>query len=145
MKPHIIFKEMTEELFGTFEENINTIELAQYMSHIKPDLKSVLHWSSIEYLEIFAGSFWLSEKEGNVYLGIFLIEAFRGKNIGDFCIEHVFNLANQEEVKQLYLNVRATNRRAILFYEKHGFQYVNTGMNHLGIEFICMRKNLAIL
>lgn len=138
----IQFREMTEEMFLLRVAQLDTEELGQYMSHIRPNPEAVLHWFSVEYLQKFIGSFWLSRRSAEVYFGIFLVEDFRGKNIGEFCLKHIISLAYENKIKELFLNVRVSNQRAIGFYEKHGFKRLEMDKNQYGVEYIKMSKKM---
>jgi adenylate kinase family enzyme/GNAT superfamily N-acetyltransferase len=143
MTSDLVFKEMTEDLFLSMKKQIDVEDLSKYISNVRPDLDSVLHWSYFEIFEKFAGCFWLYSKGGDVYFGMFLVEEFRGKDIGGFCLEHILSLATTKKIEELFLNVRANNHRAIRFYEKHGFIYREMKKKETGVEYIKMSKKLV--
>lgn len=144
MNSHLVFKEMTEDTFSSLRENINSSELSQYMSNIRPDTKSVLNWTYMELSEQLVGSFWLYHKSDQVYFGMFLVKEFRGNKFGDLCLKYILSLAIEKNLEELFLNVRVDNRRAIKFYEKHGFVYRDIKKKSTGVEYIEMSRKLFL-
>jgi len=49
---------------------------------------------------------------------------FRGRGIGSELLKRFINFLKEKGAKSVYLEVSVRNRRAIRFYEKHGFKIV---------------------
>ena len=56
--------------------------------------------------------------------GIIVDEAYRGKGLGSKLMENLLKLAQQENVREIFLTVLSDNVKAIQLYEKHGFKKV---------------------
>ncbi len=52
-------------------------------------------------------------------------ERFRKQNIGSALINRFFQEISNEVIKHIELEVRCTNRKAIKFYQKHGFEIID--------------------
>jgi ribosomal protein S18 acetylase RimI-like enzyme len=57
-------------------------------------------------------------------LGIVVDEVHRRKGLGSKLMENLLKLAQQENVREVFLTVLSDNVRAIQLYEKHGFKKV---------------------
>jgi ribosomal protein S18 acetylase RimI-like enzyme len=57
-------------------------------------------------------------------LGIVVDEVHRGKGLGSKLMENLLKLAQQENVREVFLTVLSDNIRAVQLYEKHGFKKV---------------------
>ena len=57
---------------------------------------------------------------------IYLVERFFGTGVGEIFLKHCLEFAKSKGFKTLWLGVWEENRRAIKFYEKHGFRQVGT-------------------
>ncbi len=65
------------------------------------------------------------ETENSVELQrIYLVERVFGKGIGAILLNHCLETAKQKGFETLWLGVWEENRRALRFYEKHGFRRV---------------------
>ncbi len=49
---------------------------------------------------------------------------FRGRGIGSELLKRFLNFLKEKGAKSVYLEVSVRNRRAIRFYEKHGFKII---------------------
>jgi ribosomal protein S18 acetylase RimI-like enzyme len=63
---------------------------------------------------------------------IYVLSAYFGKGIGAFLLEKALELANQQQVKTVWLGVWEENKRAIAFYEKNGFKIFGSHVFQLG-------------
>ena len=97
------FVDLTEESFLHIKDKIDVEELGHFMGHIRPDPELILKWSSFEVSGKFAGSFWPSKMGSDVYLGLFLLKEFRGKNIGIFCLNYILSLAAEKKLTDYFL------------------------------------------
>jgi len=65
------------------------------------------------------------ESENSVELQrIYLVERVFGKGVGEVLLNHCLETARARGFETLWLGVWEKNRRAIRFYEKHGFRKV---------------------
>lgn len=67
--------------------------------------------------------FWkiLDEIEiGNIAID----DEYRGQSLGYLLIEEVFDFAKKNKVKNIFLEVREGNKRAIKFYKNNGFLFL---------------------
>lgn len=55
---------------------------------------------------------------------IYLVERVFGKGIGEILLNHCLETAKQKGFETLWLGVWEENKRALRFYEKHGFKSV---------------------
>lgn len=55
---------------------------------------------------------------------IYIVERFFGKGLGETLLEHCLQTARERGFETLWLGVWEENRRALRFYEKHGFREV---------------------
>lgn len=56
--------------------------------------------------------------------GIVVDEFHRGKGLGSMLMKNLLKLAQQENVREIFLTVLSDNVKAIQLYEKHGFKKV---------------------
>jgi len=85
--------------------------------------------------------FWLIYEEAHI-LNIAVRKAFRGKGIGSLLIKKMISFVKKRGAKWIRLEVRVTNKGAISFYEKLGFErvivrpryYFDTGEDALVME-----------
>ncbi|MBN2268101.1 MAG: GNAT family N-acetyltransferase [Acholeplasmataceae bacterium] len=71
----------------------------------------------------------------NVDLGISVLKAFWGRGIGQKMMEYALDYAKGTKViKNVFLEVRTDNIRAIKFYEKQGFEKLTILENKILIE-----------
>jgi len=117
----------------------NNSELAGYLSRLYPYNSSVgdygasrVCWFIIEEDACAIGSVWLEkviEEPDSMILGIFLSgEQYRGKGIGRAAIQEAIRISNQRiAFRNVRLNVRKSNLRAIKCYEKCGFKISGEG------------------
>ena len=61
---------------------------------------------------------------------ILVDEKYRNMLVGSKMIEKMLEYAVQNNVKNIMLEVRRSNKKAICFYEKNGFQMVNIRKNY---------------
>jgi ribosomal protein S18 acetylase RimI-like enzyme len=65
------------------------------------------------------------ETENSVELQrIYLVERVFGRGIGEILLKHCLETARQKGFETLWLGVWEENKRALRFYEKHGFKAV---------------------
>lgn len=59
-------------------------------------------------------------------LSIVVKKDYQHIGIGSRLLEHIINIAKQEGIKEIFLEVRISNQNAISLYEKYGFKNINT-------------------
>lgn len=63
---------------------------------------------------------------------IYVIDAFIGKNVGQFLFNKVVDIATKNQLKYIWLGVWEHNPRAIRFYEKQNFVKFDTHVFKMG-------------
>ena len=63
-------------------------------------------------------------------ISIAVEEKYRKKRIGTILLNRVFVLAKELNISSIYLEVRVSNKSAINFYEKNGFNLITTRKNY---------------
>lgn len=63
---------------------------------------------------------------------IYVLEEFQGKKAGQWMLDQAIDLAITDQKKFLWLGVWQKNKRAIRFYEKHGFVKFGTHPYYIG-------------
>lgn len=103
-------------------------------------------WSLKSFQDSFSysGNYYLVAWEDNRIVGfiglmavgeeaditnVAVLPSYRKKKIGSALVIRMLELAKEEEIHKIMLEVRASNEAAIRLYEKYGFQ------------FLCKRKN----
>ncbi len=87
----------------------------------------------------FGPPFKLPEK--TLYIDkIGVLEKYRGKGLGKKLINHAFNIATQEDIQFVELEVTAKNQNAISLYEKIGFKIIKSTKITLGRIFVGVSK-----
>lgn len=59
-------------------------------------------------------------------LSIVVKKDMQRNNIGSELLHYVIKLAKQDNITDIFIEVRVSNKNAIKFYEKHGFKNINT-------------------
>lgn len=65
--------------------------------------------------------FQIVPPEGEIY-DIAILPVLQGRHLGTMLLERVLQFFRYNEVDEVYLEVRESNRPAIQFYQRHGFQ-----------------------
>jgi len=74
-----------------------------------------------------------------------VLEFFQNKHIGSSLLNEVINIAYQSKLKNITLEVRSDNQKAIYLYEKNGFKKVSIRKNYYNdVDGILMEKELII-
>ena len=74
-----------------------------------------------------------------------VLEFFQNKHIGSKLLAEVINIAYQNKLKNITLEVRSDNQKAIYLYEKNGFKKVSIRKNYYNdVDGILMEKELII-
>jgi len=63
-------------------------------------------------------------------LGIVIDEVHRGKGLGSKLMENLLKLAQQENIREIFLTVLSDNLKALQLYEKYGFKRVGKTVDH---------------
>lgn len=125
-----------ESIFAAWQ---NDSKLTGYLNRLYPNNSSVVDydtsrvcWFIIEEDTRDIGSIWLekdSSESDAMILGIFIsTEQYRGKGIGSDSIKEAIRISKQRIVfRNVRLNVRKSNLRAIHCYEKCGFRIYGEG------------------
>lgn len=116
--------------------------LNQYQSRIYPnkDAEKLL-WYYIKTENQYIGSIWLEKSENKEYavLGVFIAdEKYRNKGLGGEAIKLVLEKMSLLNVREVRLNVRESNIRAIKCYRKTGFSETERYITSAGIAAIKM-------
>lgn len=100
-------------------------------------------WSLESFEDIFSykGNYYLVAKEEDKIVGfiglmavlgegditnVAVLPSHRKRGIGDCLVAAMLNLAKEEKISKIMLEVRASNEPAIHLYEKYGFTYLCT-------------------
>lgn len=67
--------------------------------------------------------------EGSI-TNIAVSPSYRRRKIADSLLERVIQMAREEKISQIFLEVRKSNAPAIALYEKHGFSYLGCRKNY---------------
>ena len=70
------------------------------------------------------------------------------QGIGNELLKKVESIANKFGIKEIFLEVRESNQRAIKFYRRNGFQEAGVRKNYYKLNFgredgLIMQKNLS--
>ena len=72
-----------------------------------------------------------------------VLEEFQNKYIGSKLLEYVINYSNDNNMKNITLEVRSDNDKAIYLYEKFGFVNISIRKNYYGkVDGILMKKDI---
>lgn len=90
----------------------------------------------------------ISYIDGNAEYSIVTLRKFWGSGIAKFATRKIIDIAfNELGLRKIYLNVISTNKRAIKFYEKLGFEFEGVftnhilfGNNHIDLLWYCIFK-----
>jgi len=63
---------------------------------------------------------------------IYVLELFQGKNVGQWMLDQAIDFAIKGQKKILWLGVWQKNKRAVKFYERHGFVKFGTHPYYIG-------------
>lgn len=135
----ITLRDVTKSDESTYKVWQKDSKLTGYLSRLCPNNSSVadydttrICWFIIEEASCDIGSVWLEkDTEGTdiMVLGIFISgEQYRGKGIGSYTIKEAIRISKQRiSFRNVRLNVRKSNLRAIHCYEKCGFKIYGEG------------------
>ncbi|WP_282112445.1 GNAT family N-acetyltransferase [Maribacter stanieri] len=79
---------------------------------------------------------------------IYVLSQFQGLGIGEKLLDHIKKLASEKNKKMLWLGVWQENKKAVKFYERHGFEKFDTHPYFIGSDEQTdwlMRFNLSTL
>jgi ribosomal protein S18 acetylase RimI-like enzyme len=101
----------------------------------------------IGYLKVNSGSAQTELKDQNTFEleRIYVLKEFQGKRVGQKLYETALNLAKIAKADFIWLGVWEKNHRALLFYEKNGFEEFDRHIFKLGDDLqtdIMMRLRL---
>lgn len=130
----IQFKTIDEMMFNFYLKEADLLELASFMSNKRPFSQTVDEWIAVFCELNFAGSWWLENKNGKFYFGLFILKKYRGHRLGTVILNEIIKNARTKKIAKLYLNVRQQNLKAINLYEKFGFVKIREFVNDYGIE-----------
>ena len=72
-----------------------------------------------------------------------VLEFFQNKHIGSSLLENLINLSKEKNMKNITLEVRSDNEKAIYLYEKYGFKNVSIRKKYYNdVDGILMEKEL---
>lgn len=134
LKFQIISKDSVNEI----KEAVVVIGQNSFGSDTESFLKSIEDFKSKTSYELFTVKD--EQVAGFAILSVVGVEAeilqiavdmsLRKKGLGTFLLENVFNWCMENGVKNMYLEVRRSNRSAVELYEKTGFEVVGNRKNY---------------
>ncbi len=72
-----------------------------------------------------------------------VLENYQNEHIGSSLLEKLIELGNEKKLKNITLEVRIDNKKAIYLYEKYGFKRVSVRKKYYqGIDALLMEKEL---
>ena len=72
-----------------------------------------------------------------------VLEFFQNKHIGSSLLENLINLSKEKNMKNITLEVRSDNEKAIYLYKKYGFKNVSIRKKYYNdVDGILMEKEL---
>ena len=72
-----------------------------------------------------------------------VLENYQNEHIGSSLLEKLIELGYEKKLKNITLEVRIDNKKAIYLYEKYGFKRVSVRKNYYqGIDALLMEKEL---
>jgi len=77
--------------------------------------------------------FWIIEDEIHI-ANLAVSETYRGCGIASWIMDIIFNIAHDNNIKLMHLEVRKKNTKAINLYEKFGFKIVGIRKNYYETE-----------
>ncbi len=73
-----------------------------------------------------------------------VLEQFQNKHVGSKLLDELFKIARNIKVKNITLEVRCDNEKAIYLYEKYGFKKVSIRKNYYqGVDGILMISEMV--
>ncbi len=137
-KMNIRFRQVTESDMGKFPLWYERIGGSKLFSHFMPsgyksfEQSKNLLWFIVMNGDDEIGTIWFEKNDTDKKscdLGIYLNRSeYFGKGIGKIVIKSAIDtIACKKEIREIYLNVRQNNTRAIRCYESLGFKTVYEG------------------
>ena len=133
------FRKILSEQILQIRSLVNTIGCESFGSDTASFLKTMEELNSHNVYQLFV------IKEDNVILGFIILSVVgaeaeilqiaiakgsRRKGAGTFLMNNILNWCSRNEVRSMYLEVRTSNRGAIAFYEKSGFEVIGKRKNY---------------
>ncbi len=67
-------------------------------------------------------------------IGTWVIKEYRGLGVGSFLLDSVFKFTKMNNFEKLVIKVRSSNRNALNFYRKHGFEEIGRFRRQIKID-----------
>ena len=108
-------EEIFEESLG-FEYLYSELKLNPYACYLVLDIDNKVEG----YIGV-----WIEEEHSEI-INFYVSKEYQGEGFGQMLLRFVIDLVKSTHVKNLSLEVRESNSRAIHIYEKYGFKYSHT-------------------
>lgn len=93
------------------------------MIKYKEDETAIIQCAATKKTNEIIGFIWAYKHEKRIHVNYFYIKkAYRKKGIGNLLINKIYEIAQNQNIKEIELIVYPNNFNAITFYEKQGFQ-----------------------
>lgn len=139
-----------DTFFETFAANNSEEDMKKYLEHSfstakltaelhNPDSRFFIVWdqaNAVGYLKINFGKAQteLQDDTAIEIERIYVKSDYHGQKVGQLLYEKALEIAEQEQMKYVWLAVWEENQRAIRFYTKNGFVAFDTHIFRLGDE-----------
>ena len=130
----------TETKFLLFEPGEAAVSAEQYAQHIEQSAKTeagvmFLGEDQRELIAVCFGNRGVSKRNRHsLFIVMGVLQSYTGRGVGHALLNAVELWAASKAVHRLELTVNVTNKRAILLYEKFGFEREGTKRHSLKIE-----------
>lgn len=91
--------------------------------------KGILHWMAVSEGKMAGYIFLWDVRDGVVWMGIAVAEAFKGRKLGEKLIRHAQDWCREHNKGGIMLTTHPANIRAQLLYRKCGFQFMGVSDN----------------
>ena len=141
-----IKKRYLEQVFGIEQlSNSTPWSYSSFLDCMRKDYEFYVCLENEKVQGFFIASFSLLE--GHL-LNISVAPNMKRQGIGNELLKKVESIANKFGIKEIFLEVRESNQRAIQFYRRNGFQEAGVRKNYYKLNFgredgLIMQKNLS--
>lgn len=140
---HIV-QNLAKEIWHEHYRSILSTDQIDYMldlfyskTAIENDLKSRITWDVLYYDEVPVGYVSCKIEPSKVHLSkIYLKSEMRGKGLGKTMLNRATQIAVNQNINTIYLNVNKNNENSIQFYLNNGFQIQNEGIFDIGNGYV---------
>jgi len=134
--PHIV--EGEQNIFGT--------TLGYELLYTELHLNPYAHYFVLEIDQKVCGYIGLWINENTEIINFYIDKEYQGNGFGKMMLDFVIRLSKLCKANSISLEVRESNNRAILLYEKYGFMkmHIRKKYYHDGEDAIVMVKKLEV-